>query len=108
MAKYTVRYPNGVERTKYTTDLTIPAKRTKGRVQHLPGARYFIKPSLGKVIIRKSGVTRTSKRVADINAQLEAQAEKDTHPARVCGGRPWDEFVACLRREMKKLIKPTT
>lgn len=104
MAKVTVTYPNGVTKVKYETKrlLATPQKKV-GKVQHLPGARYYIKPALGKVIIRKSGVTRYSADVADINARLKAAKGTASAPYK-CGGRPWAEFVSCLSKEMAAIV----
>jgi len=107
MAKYTKVYPTGAKRLKYVTKNFLPTvKRTKGRVQHLPGARYFLKPSLGKVLIRKSGVIRRSADVEKINNQLKALKDKENHPCVECAGKPWDEFIKCVSDKMKKVIKP--
>jgi len=105
MAKKTKTYPSGVTKEIYETTRMLPApKRTKGRVAHLPGARYYIKPALNKVIIRKSGVFRRSADVVEINKKLEALKGSGRTPAELCAGKPWDEFVSCLRAEMKKVV----
>ena len=105
MAKKTKTYPSGYSKVVYETTNLLPSpKRTKGKVQHLPGARYYIKPALGKVIIRKAGVYRRSADVVEINKKLEALKGSGRTPAELCAGKPWDEFVSCLRAEMKKVV----
>lgn len=103
--KKTKTYPSGYTKVVYeTTSALLTPKHTKGKVQHLPGARYFIKPALGKVIIRKSGVIRRSQDVLRINSKLEGLKGTGRTPAEACAGKPWDQFVSCLRSEMKKVV----
>ena len=79
--------------------------QTYGRVKASATAnRPYFKPSMGKVIFRHPGVLRRSKRVLAINAKLEAVAGTPNAPATKCKGKPWREFVRCLRREMKALV----
>ena len=85
---------------------------TPGRTWKMPnspfGVKWFFKPSLGKVIGRISGVNRRSASVLAVNEVLEDLAGKPNHPATVCGGEgAWKDFVKCLRREMKNLMKNT-
>lgn len=70
---------------------------TRGRVKTLFGvARMYIKPAMGKLIIRKSGVNRQSAKVLQRNeAARKAWSGEDGCPA-TCGGQPWDKFVSCL------------
>lgn len=63
------------------------------------GVKVFYKPSLGKVVFRKPGVMRRSDRVIAINERVAANP-----PATRCAGKPWKEFVSCLRREMKAIV----
>jgi len=60
---------------------------------------------MGRVIARKPGVVRRSEKVLSINEQLENLAGKPDHPATQCKGKPWREFVSCLRTKMKEKIK---
>jgi hypothetical protein len=75
---------------------------TKGRVAHanILGSRIRIygKPSLGKVIPRKAGVIRTSKKVLAVN---EVMAE--LKPAKACKGKHFYDgsFQRCLREQLK-------
>ena len=74
---------------------------TPGRVRNLLGvSRIYYKPSLGKFVIRKPGVIRRSDKVLAINRKVRANP-----PAKKCKGKPWDEFVACLSREMEAVVK---
>jgi len=71
--------------------------QTKGRVKTLFGvARMYIKPALGKLIIRKSGVNRESAKVLERNEKARAAWEGSGGCPATCGGQPWDEFVSCL------------
>ncbi len=45
------------------------------------------------------GMLRRSTRVLAINDMVAANP-----PASRCAGRPWKDFVSCLRREMKALV----
>ena len=76
-------------------------EHTKGRVRHFVTTRFYYKPALGKIIIRKAGVTRRSDKVRAINEKLRTAPVK---PATKCKGKPWDEFVKCLKREMKAVV----
>jgi len=79
--------------------------QTTGRVKANAFAnRPYFKPSMNKVIIRHPGVLRRSERVLAINKKLEDVAGTPRAPATACKGKPWREFVSCLRREMKSLI----
>ena len=60
--------------------------------------RVYFKPTLGKLVIRHPGVNRTSEKVLARNEKVKAKP-----PATACKGLAWDEFVACLSREMKAL-----
>ncbi|RSN72969.1 MAG: hypothetical protein DSO07_01075 [Thermoproteota archaeon] len=76
---------------------------TRGRVAHAAiygyRVRLYAKPSLGKAVLRKSGVHRRSEKVLRINEKVAAYK-----PASKCAGKPWDEFVKCLRKEMKAAV----
>ena len=80
-------------------------KRTAGTPNTPIGAKAFFKPSIGRLVMRKPGVLRKSEKVLKINAQLEAVKGTPDAPASKCEGKPWKEFVSCLRKEMKALIK---
>lgn len=87
-------------------------EHTKGRVRHFVTTRFYYKPALGQIVIRKAGVTRRSKYVRLVNQQLKALKDSPDHPARVCGRKgpkgqptPWDEFVKCLQEQMDKKIR---
>jgi len=70
---------------------------TGGKVKQIGGvARFYIKPALGKVIIRKSGVNRQSSKVIQRNnAARDAWSGQNGCPAQA-GGVPWKEFVKAL------------
>lgn len=105
MGKVTKTYPTGITKTIYKTTKFLPTtERTPGKVAHLPGARYFIKPALNKVIIRKSGVVRRSADVVAINKKLETLRGTGRTPAEMCAGKAWGDFVKCLKTEMKKVV----
>ncbi|MCD6361229.1 MAG: hypothetical protein J7M38_10225 [Armatimonadetes bacterium] len=107
MAKIQVTYPNGVTKEYYVTTEFLPSpERTRGRVRQLGSVRFYIKDSLGKIIVRKAGVIRRSKAVKQINEKLENLRDSPDHPAHKCGGRGWDDFIACLRSEMKRVVTP--
>lgn len=61
--------------------------------------RIYYKPSLGHYVIRHPGVLRRSEEVLDINKKVRASP-----PAPKCKDKPWDEFVACLSKEMKATV----
>jgi len=69
-----------------------------------PGTRIYFKPSLPKMIYRKAGLIRRSEKVLAINKKLEDVRGTPRAPATICKGRPWKEFIKCLRAEMKKLV----
>ena len=57
--------------------------------------KVYVKPSMdGKLIIRKRGVNRKSERVLERN-RMFARAKI----ASACKGRPWKQFVSCLRSQ---------
>ena len=62
--------------------------------------RVYYKPSLKKPVIRFPGVTRKSKKVVAINEKFAA-----IKPAKACAGKSWNEFVACLRNQLKGKLK---
>ena len=76
---------------------------TKGRVAHsyLHGKpiRIYAKPSLGKDVVRKSGVIRRSDKVRAVNEKVKAYK-----PAKYCKGvaaeKGYDAFRKCLREQM--------
>ena len=76
-------------------------EHTKGRVRHFVTTRFYYKPALGKIVIRKAGVTRRSDKVRAINEKLK---KAPTKPATACKGKPWDEFVKCLSEQMKSIV----
>lgn len=84
----------------------LGATRGRTRITSIPGARVFYKPSLGKVVFRPTNVIRSSEKVLEINKKLEDLRGKAEHPARKCKGKPWREFIDCLRDEMKKVVTP--
>ncbi len=105
MAKTTITFPNGVTKVRYkTTNYLTTPEETAGRVKHIGNARFYFKKSLGKIIIRKSGVTRRSADVKRINQKLEALKGSPQAPAHKCGGRDWKDFVKCLKSEMKSIV----
>ncbi|MEM2288364.1 MAG: hypothetical protein QW503_04665 [Sulfolobales archaeon] len=77
-------------------------QRSPGKVAApFAGHRIYYKPAIGKIVFRTAGVMRRSPRVVAINERLAAAPVK---PATKCKGRPWKEFIECLRREMKATI----
>jgi len=78
--------------------------RTYGRPNTPFGSKVYYKPSMGRIIFRIPGVVRRSEKVLAINAKLEAVAGTPDAPATKCKGKPWREFVKCLKYEMKRLI----
>ena len=83
---------------------------TTGRVRGtaIPGTRVFYKPAMGKVIFRPTNVVRSSDKVIEINKQLLSLRGSPEHPAKVCKGLPWKEFVRCMSEQMKKKIHKVT
>lgn len=76
--------------------------QTPGRVSHATvwghRVRLYPKPSLGKDVLRKAGVIRTSKSVLAVN---EAMAE--LKPAKACKGKKFSDgsFQKCLREQLR-------
>ena len=76
---------------------------TKGKVAHAylhsGPIRIYAKPSLGKDIVRKSGVARKSDKVRAINEKVKAYK-----PAKYCKGvaaeKGYDAFRKCLKEQM--------
>ena len=82
----------------------ITAGRVRGSA--IPGVRVYYKPSLRKVVFRPNNVIRSSDYVLKINEKLEALRGSPEHPARKCKGKPWNEFIQCLKTEMDKVVNP--
>jgi hypothetical protein len=78
---------------------------TAGRVRGtaIPGTRVYFKPSIGKVVPRPTNVIRSSDAVLAVNKILEEMKKEDL-PAKKCAGKPWKQFVKCLKEEMKKTV----
>ena len=75
--------------------------QTRGRVANIFGiARFYIKPSLRKLVIRKAGVIRTSDAVISRNKKVAA-----AKPAAACKGKHFYDgsMQACLREQMTKV-----
>ena len=108
MAKYTIRYPSGIKVKKYGLTNAGPSEETTGKVFQTPGKVrfYFSKVPKRGFSVRKSNVTRHSDDVRAINAQLEAVRNTEKAPAVKCAGKPWGEFMKCMKAEMSDLIKP--
>jgi hypothetical protein len=76
--------------------------QTPGRVTHINvlgnKVRIYGKPTLGKAIARKAGVTRTSLNVIAVN-----EAMADLKPASKCKGMHFYDrsFQRCLREQLK-------
>ena len=82
------------------------------------GSRAYFKPALGKIVLRKPGVIRTSDAVIAVNKiledlkmkakELEAAGRKEEAkkllPAKKCAGKPWKQFVKCMKEEMKSIV----
>jgi hypothetical protein len=63
--------------------------------------KIYTKPSMdGAIIIRKRGVIRKSEKVKAINRKLAA-----AKPAHACKGKPWKQFVSCLREQTSKAVR---
>jgi hypothetical protein len=80
---------------------------TPGRVINTAiGSRAYFKPSIGKVVLRKPGVIRSSDVVLAVNKILEdlKSEKKEELPAKKCAGKPWRQFVKCMKEEMKKTV----
>jgi hypothetical protein len=60
-------------------------------------ARLYIKPALGKIIIRKAGVTRQSAAVIERNTKFKEWAKGTGGAVVACRGQPWDQFIHCLK-----------
>ena len=78
--------------------------QTPGRVGHVnilgQRVRLYGKPSLGKTIPRKAGVTRTSPYVLAVN-----EAMSELKPAKACKGKHFYDrsFQRCLREQLKNI-----
>lgn len=71
---------------------------TGGKVHQIGGtARFYIKPALGKVIIRKSGVNRQSSAVLQRNETFAGAMEGSGGCPATSAGVPWNQFVSGLR-----------
>ena len=78
--------------------MAIKKGQTFGKVRNVLGvARMYYKPTMGRFVIRKPGVTRRSEKVLERNRVVKANP-----PAAKCKGKPWHEFVACLSEHMPK------
>ena len=71
------------------------------------GSRAYFKPAIGKVVLRKPGVIRSSDAVIAVNRILEdlKMSKEEDLPAKKCAGKPWRQFVKCLKKEMKNIVK---
>jgi len=77
---------------------------TPGKVKQIAGtARLYLKPALGKVIIRKSGVRRESAKVLERNEMFRRWAGGPGGAVVACRGRPWSEFIRCLKEKAREL-----
>jgi len=77
---------------------------TPGRVINTAiGSRAYYKPSLRRVVLRKPGVVRSSDVVLAVNRILEGMKKEDL-PAKKCAGKPWRQFVKCMKEEMRKIV----
>jgi len=89
---------------------------TPGKVRHVFGtARFYPKPSLGKLIVRKPGVDRRSMKVIAINKKLRALKGTAKVPSKVCHEKyikehpgakhaPISWMRECMSAEMKKIV----
>jgi hypothetical protein len=92
---------------------------TPGRtINTAVGSRAYFKPAIGKVVLRKPGVIRTSDAVLAVNKILEdlkmkakeleeagkKEEAKKLLPAKKCAGKPWKQFVKCMKEEMKSIV----
>jgi len=73
----------------------IKLGRYAGRANSAFGVKWFFKPSLGKVVGRLPGVNRKSEKVLARNEDI-----RKSPPASKCEGLSWDEFTACLAKNM--------
>ena len=71
---------------------------TGGRVQQIVvTARYYKRPSLGNVNIRKTGVNRMSAAVLQRNETFAGAMEGSGGCPAASAGVPWNQFVTGLR-----------
>ncbi len=70
---------------------------TGGKVHQLATARFYIKPALGKIVIRKSGVNRQSQAVLAKNRTFADAMRGAAGCPATSGGVPWKQFIANLR-----------
>lgn len=78
--------------------------QTPGRVAHATiwghRVRLYAKPSLGRDVLRRAGVIRTSKKVIAVN-----KAMAELKPATACKGKKFSDgsFQRCLREQLKNI-----
>jgi hypothetical protein len=78
----------------------IKKGQTPGKVRNVLGVtRMYYKPALGKFILRKPGVIRTSDKVLARNEKVRASP-----PAKACKGLHFYDgtFQACLAKNMPR------
>lgn len=73
----------------------IKKGRYFGKANSAFGVKWFMKPSLGRVVGRLPGVNRRSEKVLKRN-----EAIRTSPPASKCKGLDWDKFTACLAKNM--------
>jgi len=77
--------------------------RTPGSVMHtVTDHRLYLKPSLGKPVIRTRGVNRTSAAVLERNKTFASAMGGPGGAVVSCRGRPWPEFIACLKQKARE------
>lgn len=66
--------------------------------------RAYVKPSMdGAIIIRKRTVTRKSSKVLERNAAFATTMGGPGGGVVQCRGKPWKEYVSCLRSKASTL-----
>ncbi len=72
-------------------------QRSPGKVAApFAGHRIYYKPAIGKIVFRSAGVMRRSPNVVAVNKKFKA-----IRPSVACKGKPWKDFVKCLRDQLK-------
>ncbi len=67
--------------------------------------KVYVKPSMdGRLIIRKRGVNRLSDRVRARN-EVFSNAAHSGNLSTACKGKPWKQFVSCLRKQGSQYLK---
>lgn len=72
-----------------------------GKVRHNAfDNRVYWKPTLKRLVVRSTGVNRTSGAVVKRNKIF---AEKAPQMVLACRGQSWDKYIACMKNKAKEL-----